>query len=199
MIPLVDRVELRKVYVAPAGRVTPSGAGWEETRFTTRHTGLSAATSRHDAYAVNIRLFLTGESLARAIGSVVAGIVTAFAVVLAVETIGLQIFPQPAGMDPLNPESVRQYMAEIPTGSFVVVLVAWTLGAFTGPVVAKRIAGEHARGPAITVVALFVAMIVYNLLAVPGPAWMIPGAVVGVGAASMFGLRSHLLSPRLAT
>lgn len=137
--------------------------------------------------------------MARSIGSVVAGIVTAFVVVLAVETIGLQIFPQPAGMDPLNPESVRQHMSEIPTGSFVTVLVAWTLGAFTGPVVAKWIAGENSRGPAITVVALFVAMIVYNLLAVPGPTWMIPGAVIGVGAASMFGLRSHLLSPRLAT
>lgn len=158
-----------------------------------------AATSRHDAYAVNIRLFLNGESVGRAIGSVVAGIVTAFVVVLAVETIGLQVFAQPEGMDPLNPESVRQYMAEIPTGSFVTVLVAWTLGAFAGPVVAKRIAGNNAHGPAITVVALFVAMIVYNLLAVPGPTWMIPGAIVGVGAASMFGLRSHLLSPRIAT
>ena len=137
--------------------------------------------------------------MARAIGGVVAGIVTAFVVVLAVETIGLQIFPQPAGMDPLNPESVRQYMGEIPTGSFVTVLVAWTLGAFAGPVVAKRVAGKNSRFPGVTVVALFVAMIVYNLLAVPGPSWMIPGAIVGVGAASMFGLRSQVLSPRIAT
>ena len=137
--------------------------------------------------------------MGRAIGSVVAGIVTAFAVVLAVETIGLQVFPQPAGMDPLNPESVRQHMGEIPIGSFVTVLVAWTLAAFTGPMVARRIAGGSPRWPAPTVVGLFVALCAYNLVVVPSPGWMIAGAVIGVGAASMFGLRSHLFSPRAAT
>jgi len=116
-------------------------------------------------------------------------------VVLAVEMAGLQIFPQPAGMDPLNPESVREHMAEIHPGSFVTVLVAWTLAAFTGPVVARRIAGGEARWPALTVVGLFVALCAYNLVVVPSPSWMIAGAIVGVGAASTFGLRSHVLPP----
>jgi hypothetical protein len=127
--------------------------------------------------------------LARALGGIVAGIVVAFLVVVLVETIGLQIFHQPEGMDPINPDSVRQHMAEIPTGSFVTVLVAWALGAFAGPWVTRRIAGSTPRWPALTVVGVFVAMCAYNLVVVPGPTWMVAGAVVGVGTASLLGLR----------
>ena len=126
----------------------------------------------------------------RAAGGIAAGIVVAFLVVVVVETIGLQFFHQPAGMNPIDPESVRQHMSQIPTGSFVMVLVAWALGAFAGPMVTRRIAGSSPTWPALTVVGLFAAMCAYNLAVVPGPAWMIAGAVVGVGAASFLGLRS---------
>ncbi len=128
--------------------------------------------------------------MARAPAGIAAGIVVAFLVVVAVETIGLQIFHQPAGMDPVDPESVRRHMAEIPTGSFVMVLVAWAFGAFTGPMVTRRISGNTPTWPARTVVGLFAAMCVYNLMVVPGPAWMTAGAVLGVGTASFLGLRS---------
>ena len=127
--------------------------------------------------------------MARAPSGIAAGIVVAFLVVVLVEMIGLQIFHQPEGMDPINPESVRQHMAEIPTGSFVTVLVAWALGAFAGPWTTRRITGSSPRWPAWVVAGLFAAMCAYNLVVVPGPTWMIAGALVGVGAASLLGLR----------
>jgi len=139
-----------------------------------------------------IRRIYAGVRVARAIGAVLAGIVIAFVVVFAVEMVGIQIFPQPASMDPMNPESVRQHLPEILTGSFVMVLVAWTLAAFAGPVVARRIAGELSRWPAYTVAALFAAACAYNLAVVPMPAWMLPAAVVLVLAATWFGLRSKV-------
>jgi hypothetical protein len=43
--------------------------------------------------------------VARAIGGVMAGMVIAFVVVLAIEMIGIRIFPQAAGMNPLDAES----------------------------------------------------------------------------------------------
>jgi hypothetical protein len=116
--------------------------------------------------------------------------VVAFLVVIVVETIGLQFFHQPAGMDPIDPESVRQHLSEIPTGSFIMVLVAWAIGAFTGPWVTRRVAGNTPAWPAWIVVGLFAAMCAYNLVVVPGPSWMMVGAVIGVGSASLFGLRS---------
>jgi hypothetical protein len=118
-----------------------------------------------------------------------AGIGIAFVVVLAVEMIGIRLFPQPAGMNPLDAESVRQHLSEISTGSFVTVLIAWTLAAFLGPVVTRRIAGETTRWPALTVAALFAAICAYNLATVPMPSWMLPAAVVLVVMASLLGLR----------
>jgi hypothetical protein len=41
-----------------------------------------------------------------------AGIGTAFVVVFAVEMIGIRIWPQPPGMNPLHAESVRQHLSE---------------------------------------------------------------------------------------
>jgi hypothetical protein len=132
--------------------------------------------------------------VARAIGGVVAGFVIAFVVVFAVELVGMQIFPQPEGMDPLNADSVRQHLADIHPGSFAMVIIAWTLAAFFGPVVTRRIAGNSPKWPAIVVVVLFATACAFNLVTVPSPTWMIPTAVVLVGAASMLGLRSRMLS-----
>lgn len=132
--------------------------------------------------------------MARRLGGVVAGFAVAFVVVLAVEILGMQVFPQPAAMDPTNADSVRQFLDQIHPGSFVFVLVAWTLAAFFGPVVARRVAGERPKWPAVAVAVLFGAACAYNLVTVPSPSWMIPAAVVLVGAASMLGLRSNVLS-----
>jgi hypothetical protein len=130
--------------------------------------------------------------LARTIRGIAAGIGIAFVVVLAVEVIGLRLFPQPAGMDPLDPESVREHLPEISAGSFATVLVAWTLAAFAGPVVTRRIAGEVPVWPALTVAAVFAALCAYNLATVPMPAWMLPASVVLVLVASWFGLRTKV-------
>ena len=130
--------------------------------------------------------------MGRSIGGIAAGFLVAFVVVLAVETIGLWVFPQPEGMDPMNPESVRQHLSEIATGSFVTVLVAWTIGAFTGPLVTRRIAGETPGWPSMTVAALFALLCLYNLVRIPSPAWFGPVAVLVLGFASMRGLRSRV-------
>ena len=134
--------------------------------------------------------------MVRALISVLAGIVAAFVVVLGVEMIGLQVFPQPSGMDPMNPESVREHLSEIHAGSFVTVMLAWSLAAFTGPVVARRIAGAAPSWPPLVVIGLFALLCAYNLITVPTPGWMIPAAVLAVGTASMLGFRTRRWSPR---
>ena len=132
--------------------------------------------------------------VARAIRGIMAGIGTAFVVVLAIEMVGVRIFPQPATMDPLDAESVRQHLSEISAGSFVAVLVAWTIAAFVGPLVARKIAGERPRWPALTVAAFFAVLCAYNLYTVPMPTWMLPAAIVLIVLASWLGLRRPVLA-----
>jgi hypothetical protein len=133
--------------------------------------------------------------MGRAVLAVLAGIVVAFMAVLAVELVGLVIFPQPAGMNPADPESVRAHFSEIHTGSFVTVIIAWSLAAFAGPAVARRITGRpRLRWPPLVVIALFALLCAYNLAVVPSPVWMLPVAIVMVGASSMLGYRGRLVA-----
>ena len=134
--------------------------------------------------------------MSRAVLGTFAGIVMAFVVVLGIEMIGMQLFPPPAGMDALNPESVREHLSEIHVGSYVVVVLAWSMAAFVGPFVARLIAGSSANWPALVVIALFAAMCAYNLIIIPSPRWLIPVAIIAVGTASMLGFRTRFGAPR---
>lgn len=135
--------------------------------------------------------------MARAVLAVVAGIATAFAAVLAIELLGLAIFPQPSGMNPTDPASVRTYFSEIHAGSFVTVVVAWSVAAFVGPIVARRIAGKPTlRWPPLVVIGLFALLCAYNLAVVPAPTWMLPAAIIAVGVSSMLGYRTRPSAPR---
>lgn len=130
--------------------------------------------------------------MGRSIAGIFAGVVTAFVLVLAIESAGLPLFPPPAGMDPLNAESVRQHLPEIHPGSFVMVLLAWSAAAIAGPWVARRVAGDAPAWPSLTVALLFLVLCVYNLLAIPSPIWMKAGAIVLVPIATWLGFRIPL-------
>lgn len=130
--------------------------------------------------------------MGRSIAGILAGVVTAFVLVMAIESVGLPLFPPPAGMDPLNAESVRQHLQEIHLGSFIMVLVAWSAAAIAGPWVARRVAGDAPAWPSLTVALLFLVLCVYNLVAIPTPAWMKIGAIVLVPVATWLGFRIPL-------
>lgn len=130
--------------------------------------------------------------MGRLVAGIVAGVVTAFVVVLAIETAGLPLFPQPAGMNPLDGESVRQHLSEIHPGSFVMVVLAWFAGAIAGPWVARKVAGDAPAWPSFTVALLFLILCVYNLVAVPTPLWMKLAAIVLVPIATWLGFRIPL-------
>jgi hypothetical protein len=138
---------------------------------------------------VKIRDLLPGDAVVRAIRAVLAGVGVAAVLVLAIESIGLPIFPQPTGMDPLDPESVRQHLSEIHPGSFVMVLLAWTTAAFAGPWVARRISRPSPTWPPFVVAALFTALCAVNLIRVPTPAWLTVSAIALVPLATWLGLR----------
>ncbi len=129
--------------------------------------------------------------MGRAIGAIVAGLLVAFAVVFVVELVSAQLFPSPAGMDPMDLESVRQHMSEVSTGAFAMLLVAYGAAAFTGPMTARRIAGEAIRWAPLAVALLFAAVCVLNFIRVPNPAWLVVGTIVLVPLASWMAMRSR--------
>jgi sorbitol-specific phosphotransferase system component IIBC len=107
-----------------------------------------------------------------------AGVVAALFVVILLDTVAGNIWALPAGSDPNNPESMRQAVATLPVGAFVLLLVGWVLAGGVGSYVAARFA-THARATHGLIVALFVLVAtVGNLAKFPHPAWLWAASIV---------------------
>jgi hypothetical protein len=125
--------------------------------------------------------------MARAIFSVVAGLIVAVVCVIGIEAIVHVFHPAPPGFDARNPEAVRQLVAGLPFYAFIFVLFAWLLGAGLGAFMAVRINRRIAKWPGFLVGALILIASLYNLFTLPHPIWYFVAAVIGVPIAAWTG------------
>ena len=109
--------------------------------------------------------------MGRRILAVIAGIVTAFILVMLIEWLGHLVVPPPEGLDPTDPESIRAMMDQISPLSLIMVAIAWACAAFGGAWVAGKIGGPPSRIPALIVGGLLVAGSIMNLIVIPHPIW----------------------------
>lgn len=138
--------------------------------------------------------------LGRRIGGVVAGLVIAFAIVMATELIPHQLYPPPAGFDQSDFTQVKAYVSTLPTTALVIVLAGWLVATVAGTSVAAGIG--KSRVPAYVVGALLLCAGVYNALAIPQPVWFsavslviyIVGAMIGARIAVPKGSNSRPIS-----
>jgi hypothetical protein len=110
----------------------------------------------------------------RIVGGVVAGLLAAFAVIMAIEYFGHAIYPLPADAALRDPEAPVDALS-MPLPVLLIVVFAWFTGALIGGAVAKRING---RWWSPWLVAGMVAL--GGILAVtmmPHPTWMQIAAV----------------------
>lgn len=123
----------------------------------------------------------------RSIGSVIAGILVGMVMVLLLESLGHLIFPPPAGMDPFNAESVKQHLHEISLGTFISMLVTWSVAILVGSGLAALIAG---RGPFIhagLVGFWFCACSIITMAMIPHPIWFMAAACAALPLATIAG------------
>ena len=112
----------------------------------------------------------------RIIGGILAGIVTLFVAVFAIEWIGHQFFPISAEVNVRDPAANPTLVTGAPLGAQLFVVAAWFGGALLGGLVAGRISDRH--WAAWTIVALVVLAAIANIAMIPHPVWMQIGAVV---------------------
>lgn len=110
-------------------------------------------------------------SVVRSIVAVLAGMVVFAFLVMAIEAVGMMIFPPPPGTDMANPEAARAAMANAPVGSLLFVLLAWIVGTFAGAWTAARIARRAPVGHGLVVGVLGLAGAIANMLMIPHPVW----------------------------
>jgi hypothetical protein len=111
------------------------------------------------------------RAILRSAGAVLAGVVVAVALIGAAEFISGQVYPLPPDLDIQDALAMAGYIATLPSGAFLLVLLGYALGAFSGGYVAGRLAPSgpalHAGGVAL----VLVTGSIMNLLSFPHPGW----------------------------
>lgn len=111
----------------------------------------------------------------RTILGIVAGAVVAFVVMMALEMAGHAAMPPPAGLDPADPEDLRQMVASASMAAKAWVVFAWFAATVAGGWVARRLSRKAWAGwvPAGLILIGGVA----NIMMIPHPLWMQIAAV----------------------
>jgi hypothetical protein len=73
------------------------------------------------------------------IGAVLVGLVFAVAIIIGNEFMDATIYPPPAGIDWSKGAAVNAYIASLPVGALLIVLIGWTFATFVGACIALRI------------------------------------------------------------
>lgn len=111
----------------------------------------------------------------RTILGIVAGAVAAVVTVMVLEMIGHAAMPPPAGLDPADPEDLKQMVASASTAAKAWVVFAWFAAVVAGGWVARRLSQKAWAGWVIA--GLIVLGGIANIMMIPHPLWMQIAAV----------------------
>jgi hypothetical protein len=125
--------------------------------------------------------------MGRKILAVVAGVILAGIVVYLVEAVGHRVYPPPENLDTKNLEAMKAYVATLPAGAFLFVLVAYILGSFSGGWLAAKIARASQIPLALTVGGVQLLFGILNLVAIPHPTWFAIASILAFLPAAYLG------------
>lgn len=128
--------------------------------------------------------------MARAIFSIVAGLIVAVALIGGMTILTHRLFPPPPGVDPRNPEAIRELIAVMPVTALLLIVIGWILGAGIGSHMAVRVAKRAVRWPGFLVGTLILLASLYNLFTIPHPIWFFVVAMIGVPLATWIGTQT---------
>jgi hypothetical protein len=133
----------------------------------------------------------------RSILAVVLGILVAMSVTWVVQLPCAVLYPLPKELKPENTEAFRAYVATLPVGAFLLVLLSWFAGAFCGAWLAARIARRFPLVHALIVAAVSLAAGFFELLSLPHPTWFVVASLLAFPVAAI--AAAALNRPKAAT
>lgn len=109
----------------------------------------------------------------RIVGAVLAGLVAMLLVVAGVEYIGHTLVPPPPDIDLSTPDALRAALRQLPFASLAFVVLAWTLGAFLGALVAAALLPAHRGSAALAIGTVMLLLVAFTVVTIPHPVWMV--------------------------
>ncbi len=101
----------------------------------------------------------------------IVGVVIAILIVFLAEELSHMMYPMPASLDPGNTADLRDYIATLPLGAFLMLMGGWVVATFVGAVVADRIGTAKAWIYPTLVGGFMFAATTANLILIPHPHW----------------------------
>src|SRR5688572_15722228 len=135
--------------------------------------------------------------MARKILAIIAGVITGFIIVFIGDATVHAMDPPPMGLNYMDKNVMKDYVASIPMYILVIMCIFWLLSAFTGGLVAALIKRSEWRFCALVTGGILLAAAILNLALVPHPMWMWIVALVGYLPAALIG--GSLVSPKVGT
>lgn len=123
----------------------------------------------------------------RRVAGVIAGLAIAIAFVMSSELVTHKLYPPPEGMDMMDLEQAKPYIAGLPATAFAIVLVGHLIGTLAGTTAAAGIAKN--RAPGYILGAVLLAGGIYNATAIPQPVWFSATSFAIYVVATMIGVR----------
>lgn len=109
----------------------------------------------------------------RTILAILAGLLVALVTIVAMEYLGMSLFPVPADVTLEDEADLARLVAEAPTGKLLWVALGWALAALLGGWTAARLSRAHRRVAALCVGGLIVIGVGATVATIPHPAWMV--------------------------
>ena len=107
----------------------------------------------------------------RRIAAVVAGLPGSVALIMAVQALGVRLYPPPLGTDFTDPAELAALMAQMPLGALLMVELSYVAGSLAGGALVGLVAPDRTRGPLLVVGGLLTLAGFANLAALPHPLW----------------------------
>ena len=116
----------------------------------------------------------------RKIIAAVVGILAAFALVMAIEGLGYELYPLPDGLDTQNLDQMRKYVESLPPQALLIVLSAWIVATMGGGLLACIIAKVKPLLFASLIGLVIMGGSIYTMLEIPHPTWFMAAAIAGI-------------------
>jgi len=129
--------------------------------------------------------------MGRIILAVVVALIVAFAIITIVEMLGATVVLPPSSEVLKDSTATRQYMMNLPTLAYVMVVIGWVLGAFAAGFIVTKMSRRESPGITLPIVvgALMTVGAIVNFVMLPHPTWFIIVGLLVFIPLSLFGHR----------
>ena len=127
--------------------------------------------------------------MAKNVAAAIAGIITAFVMIMLIEKLGHVIYPPPPDLDFSDLEAMRPYVATLPFLALLFPMIAWVVATFAGTVLACKIGTANPLAFAAVVGGLVLAATITNLIMIPHPVWFSAVSLVAIAASAWIAVR----------